>query len=67
MRLGRPVLWSYLGIVLDDSKQYVVLAGKAELQRRAILKLRPNVRSWRRLIENCRKPLENEQLMAKAS
>lgn len=49
-----PVRTECLADALDNQVEFGVWGGMTERERRAILKRRPNVRSWRRLLETAR-------------
>jgi WhiB family redox-sensing transcriptional regulator len=49
--LGCPVRTECLSDALDHKTQFGVWGGMTERERRALLRRRPNVRSWRRLLE----------------
>ena len=51
---GCPVRTECLADALDSRIEYGVWGGMTERERRALLKRRPNVRSWRRLLETAR-------------
>ena len=46
-----PVRTECLAEALDDRIEWGVWGGMTERERRALLRRRPNVRSWRRLLE----------------
>lgn len=50
-----------LADALDNRIEFGVWGGMTERERRALLKRRPNVRSWRRLLETAR--LEHEKVL----
>lgn len=52
--LGCPVRTECLADALDHRIEFGVWGGMTERERRALLKRRPNVRSWRRLLEAAR-------------
>lgn len=52
--LGCPVRTECLADALDNRVEFGVWGGMTERERRALLKRRPNVRSWRRLLEHAR-------------
>lgn len=52
--LGCPVRTECLADALDHRIEFGVWGGMTERERRALLKRRPNVRSWRRLLETAR-------------
>ena len=49
-----PVRTECLADALDNQVEFGVWGGMTERERRAILKRRPNVRSWRQLLEDAR-------------
>ncbi len=49
--LGCPVRTECLAEALDNGIEWGVWGGMTERERRALLRRRPNVRSWRRLLE----------------
>ena len=49
-----PVLAQCLAEALDNRTEFGVWGGMTERERRALLKKRPNVQSWRRLLETAR-------------
>ena len=51
---GCPVKAECLADALDNRIEFGVWGGMTERERRALLKRRPNVRSWRRLLEAAR-------------
>ncbi|MFN8075291.1 MAG: WhiB family transcriptional regulator [Kineosporiaceae bacterium] len=51
---GCPVRVECLADALDNRTEFGVWGGMTERERRALLKRRPNVRSWRRLLETAR-------------
>jgi WhiB family redox-sensing transcriptional regulator len=61
--LGCVVRTECLADALDHRIEFGVWGGMTERERRALLKRRPNVRSWRRLLEAARE----EQLRAAAT
>jgi WhiB family redox-sensing transcriptional regulator len=52
--LGCPVRTECLADALDHRIEFGVWGGMTERERRALLKRRPNVQSWRRLLEAAR-------------
>ncbi len=54
MCLGCVVRTECLADALDNRTEFGVWGGMTERERRALLKRRPNVRSWRRLLETAR-------------
>lgn len=51
---GCPVRTECLADALDNRTEFGVWGGMTERERRALLKRRPNVRSWARLLETAR-------------
>ncbi len=51
---GCPVRTECLADALDNRTEFGVWGGMTERERRAVLRRRPNVRSWRRLLETAR-------------
>ena len=51
---GCPVRTECLADALDNRTEFGVWGGMTERERRALLRKRPNVRSWRRLLETAR-------------
>jgi WhiB family transcriptional regulator, redox-sensing transcriptional regulator len=51
---GCPVKMECLAEALDNQMEWGVWGGMTERERRAILRKRPNVMSWRRLFEAAR-------------
>lgn len=49
--LGCPVRTECLADALDNRVEFGVWGGMTERERRALLRRRPNVTSWRRLLE----------------
>jgi WhiB family redox-sensing transcriptional regulator len=58
---GCPVRTECLADALDNRTEFGVWGGMTERERRALLKRRPNVRSWRRLLETAR--AEHERIL----
>jgi WhiB family transcriptional regulator, redox-sensing transcriptional regulator len=54
MCMGCPVRTECLAEALDDRIEWGVWGGMTERERRAVLKRRPNVTSWRVLLEAAR-------------
>jgi WhiB family redox-sensing transcriptional regulator len=52
--MGCPVRTECLADALDNGVEFGVWGGMTERERRALLKRRPNVTSWRRLLEHAR-------------
>ena len=60
--LGCPVRTECLADALDNRIEFGVWGGMTERERRALLRKRPNVRSWKRLLETAR--TEQRELFA---
>jgi WhiB family transcriptional regulator, redox-sensing transcriptional regulator len=56
--LGCPVRTECLADSLDNRVEFGVWGGMTERERRALLRRRPNVTSWRRLLEAARADFE---------
>jgi WhiB family redox-sensing transcriptional regulator len=56
--LGCPVRTECLADALDNGVEFGVWGGMTERERRALLRRRPNVTSWRRLLETARDEYE---------
>jgi len=54
MCIGCPVRTECLAEALDNEIEWGVWGGLTERERRAVLRKRPNVTSWRRLLETAR-------------
>lgn len=54
MCLGCPVIAECLADALDNRTEFGVWGGMTERERRALLKRRPDVRSWRSVFEAAR-------------
>ncbi|MFP5347585.1 MAG: WhiB family transcriptional regulator [Actinomycetes bacterium] len=52
--LGCPVRTECLAEALDNRTEFGVWGGMTERERRALLKRRPNVRSWSRLLQTAK-------------
>lgn len=55
---GCPVRTECLADALDNRVEFGVWGGMTERERRALLRRRPNVTSWRRLLETARREHE---------
>lgn len=55
---GCPVRTECLADALDNQVEFGVWGGMTERERRALLRRRPNVTSWRRLLETARRDFE---------
>lgn len=53
-----------LADALDNRVEFGVWGGMTERERRALLRRRPNVTSWRRLLEEARREHERRELEA---
>jgi WhiB family redox-sensing transcriptional regulator len=53
--MGCPVRTECLADALDNRVEFGVWGGMTERERRALLKRRPDVRSWRTLLETARR------------
>jgi len=63
--MGCPVRTECLADALDNRIEFGVWGGMTERERRALLRQRPNVRSWRRLLEIAR--AEHDRLVGIAA
>ena len=61
-----PVRTQCLADALDNRIEFGVWGGMTERERRAVLKRRPNVQSWSRLLETARAEHEREVVAAEA-
>jgi WhiB family redox-sensing transcriptional regulator len=63
---GCPVRTECLADALDNRIEFGVWGGMTERERRALLRRRPDVRSWRELLEHARNTYERgtEELVA---
>ncbi|MFC8823810.1 WhiB family transcriptional regulator [Streptomyces sp. NPDC057137] len=59
--LGCPVRTECLAHALDNREEFGVWGGMTERERRALLRRRPTVTSWRRLLETARGEHEHEE------
>lgn len=57
---GCPVRTECLADALDNRIEFGVWGGMTERERRALLRRRPNVRSWRALLERARDDYERQ-------
>jgi WhiB family transcriptional regulator, redox-sensing transcriptional regulator len=60
--MGCPVRTECLSDALDNRVEFGVWGGMTERERRALLKRRPDVTSWKALLETARR--EHQQLQA---
>jgi WhiB family redox-sensing transcriptional regulator len=58
--MGCPVRAECLADALDNRVEFGVWGGMTERERRALLRRRPNVRSWKSLLEAARRDYELE-------
>ena len=58
--LGCPVRTECLADSLDNRIEFGVWGGMTERERRALLRRRPNVTSWRELLETARNSYEGQ-------
>ena len=65
VRMGCTVRTECLADALDNRVEFGVWGGMTERERRALLRRRPNVSSWRRLLETARD--EHERVVAIAA
>ena len=61
--LGCQVRTSCLADALDNRVEFGVWGGMTERERRALLRRRPNVTSWRRLLETAQSEFESSVSM----
>jgi len=64
--MGCPVRTECLADALDNKIEFGVWGGLTERERRALLRRRPNVSSWRRLLETARAEQMQEYEAAQA-
>ena len=62
--LGCPVRTECLADALDNRVEFGVWGGMTERERRALLRRRPDVQSWSRLLEAARRRHEQHLLVA---
>jgi WhiB family redox-sensing transcriptional regulator len=60
--MGCPVRTECLADALDNRTEFGVWGGMTERERRALLRKRPNVRSWQALLETAR--ASHEEMLA---
>jgi WhiB family redox-sensing transcriptional regulator len=63
---GCPVRTECLADALDNQVEFGVWGGMTERERRALLRRRPNVTSWQRLLETARDEFERDCLVQPA-
>ena len=56
--MGCPVRAECLADALDNRVEFGVWGGMTERERRALLRRRPEVTSWKRLLESARRSME---------
>jgi len=61
---GCPVRTECLADALDNGIEFGVWGGMTEKERRALLRRRPDVTSWRELLERTRDHLDTKELVA---
>ena len=59
---GCPVRTECLADALDNRIEFGVWGGMTERERRALLRRRPDVKSWRRLLDTARRDFETGRL-----
>jgi WhiB family redox-sensing transcriptional regulator len=62
--LGCEVRTECLADALDNRVEFGVWGGMTERERRALLRRRPNVTSWRNLLETAQTEYERQHLLA---
>ena len=61
--LGCTVRTECLADALDNNVEFGVWGGMTERERRALLRRRPHVTSWRRLLETAQSEFERQSLL----
>ncbi len=61
--LGCTVRTECLADALDNTVEFGVWGGMTERERRALLRRRPHVTSWRRLLETAQSEFERQSLL----
>jgi WhiB family redox-sensing transcriptional regulator len=64
--MGCPVRTECLAEALDNQMEWGVWGGMTERERRALLRRRPNVTSWRNLLETAREQHRQAAALAEA-
>ncbi len=64
--MGCPVRTECLADALDNRVEFGVWGGMTERERRALLRRRPNVTSWSKLLETARREFEAGKPLPKA-
>ena len=64
---GCPVRTECLADALDNGIEFGVWGGLTERERRALLRRRPNVTSWRRLLQTARAEYEQAHVPTRAA
>ncbi len=65
--LGCPVRTECLADALDNRIEFGVWGGMTERERRALLRRRPSVTSWRKLLLSAREEYEKTHVVRKAN
>jgi WhiB family transcriptional regulator, redox-sensing transcriptional regulator len=65
--LGCPVRTECLADALDNRVEFGVWGGMTERERRALLRRRPNVTSWRQLLQTAQSEFERQSLIGTVS